>query len=97
MNQDKNNNFLHFTAGTPARVALQIMGLSFLTYSVVILIEAETTIAFVKGILFFSAGCIVFLLREHVSNSDYFKEFSKYAEENLIFTEENTDEPDGYV
>lgn len=103
------NNKWHFTAGTPPRVILMVLGFSMLTYSINNLLIATEPIIFIRSILLFAAGCLLFILREHVSNGDYFKEFKKSMNEDsfkkeiaeyikdkyiLQFTTEEPEEPD---
>lgn len=88
---------LVFTQATPARLTLQLLGVSFLTYAITMLYVADTLFSLTKGVIFFVAGAFMFLLREHVSNSDYFKEFDKHINEKYVQNVDDEDEPNGYT
>ncbi len=88
-------NGWNFTQGTPARVSLQIIATGSLGYSILLLNNAENIFDLAKGVFMFIGGIFMFILREHVSNGDYFKEFDKHINEkytNEPLPEDNKDE-----
>lgn len=80
-----NGNYWNFTKGTPPRLVLQLSGAAFIFYSMTMFFNATDTFTLLKAILMFIAGTILWILREHVSNGDYFKEFKKTIENDEQF------------